>query len=202
MKSWSIWFPIVLLAGCGIGGVSRYDYAMNGVKLIAKSISNNQDSRAIRQDRYELNPEQRLLLRLEDLMDRQAHIATDHSDGISVEVTVAEGERNRLKLCPLTTQWMMLATWNYAHPFGGRGRWQNEGGDFDPDRCMLPGNHTATRARFNITQWFLNYPRARGVNLGLILVASDSVVIFGDASPLEFPRITYAQGSAGSRSND
>ena len=29
-----------------------------------------------------------------------------------------EEARERLKLCPLTMDWMMLATWRLAHPFG------------------------------------------------------------------------------------
>jgi hypothetical protein len=41
-----------------------------------------------------------------------------------------------LELCPLEKNWIMLATWLAAHPFGPGGIWQNAGGDYADDNCI------------------------------------------------------------------
>ena len=190
---------IIFLSGCGKYnrgiGTDTNDYAIDAVKSISKSSGAKNDQGSYRQVSYELNQERSLLMRLEDLLSREHSIAALDPSGVTIEVTLLSGEINSLKLCPLTTPWMMLATWTQAHPFGGEGKWRREGGDYNLSDCMSPVvGSKPNRAKFVITQWFLDYPRARRENAGWILISDKRVTISGDKSATEYPRISYAKG--------
>jgi hypothetical protein len=86
---------------------------------------------------------------------------------------------------------MMLATWDAAHPFAGSGRWAAPGGDFDPAGCQPASQVNGQSLLFDVTQWFIDFPRGRGVNYGLIMVAIAPVTILGDNSGSYSPRILW-----------
>ena len=129
--------------------------------------------------------------------------------------------RTHLKACPVTKSWMMLANWTTAHPFGLSGRWNQQGGEFSATDCVAaiaaapsePSPEPAPSPKpsntppavqppistlpeiltFDVTSWFSNSVRGRGVNFGLILTATQKVEILGDLSNSNSPRLIWIE---------
>ena len=161
----------------------------------------------------------RLLVRYEALSTAAPRIL--EAQPMYIRVTPAsDSEKAKaltsLKICPVLTNWMMAATWQFAHPFKGGG-W-HPGGDVEFDDCNSvdttvtanPSLGTAASAPltigddckdsavvcFNIQPWFKNYLIQRGINYGLVLVTLDnsSISIYGNGSGSRGPRIHWADG--------
>lgn len=183
-------------------------YAADEVKFISSSIKSPNDSLSLKQYDYDISPSSRLLIRLgslrsiaKEVLDEQAILlrVTPHS---SSDYTTAQ---QNLKLCPVTTNWMMYATWNEAHPYR-QGQWQSVGGDYDSHECLeaLPStsdllqnsdersfcqdqNHLC----FDIREHVKSYVRSRNLNNGWILISPHAIIaIAGDATS-RGPEIFY-----------
>lgn len=98
-----------------------------------------------------------------------------------------------LLLCPVLTNWMMLATWYKAYPMGNSGTWRSAGGDYDSVGCIAANAHTTNTFQFDVTPWVVSEVIGRNQNLGLILVTHSSSVIniLGDQDPSNSPRIGW-----------
>lgn len=156
MKDYSVFWLVVLgiiaarvLSGCGpMGEFGNPDhpyyiasYNMDGTKMIVNGVTDQKEPSTFDQDQYTIQKGQRLLVRFEALSthvtdiknswDNQLHMRLVPTDGTDVETL-----RKSVKLCPVTKNWMMLATWYQAHPFNHEGKWNNPGGDFDSASCI------------------------------------------------------------------
>lgn len=174
---------------------------MEGVKLIHKGEDDPYHTHTLR-DFYELDGETRLLLRLESFKSwTDVVVHEGHQVWVQIAVTadsVTGKGVDTLRLCPLTKDWMMLATWYKAHPFSETGKWESEGGDFDESSCMERANEAVNElnepvpvVRFDATRWYKDYPRGRGQNLGFVLLSEDKVKIHGEKSGSYSPRLLF-----------
>lgn len=201
----------VLLSGCGypyLGGTLApsvaQSFSVEAVKQIAPEFTAGDTPEAYGQSHYEVGPEKRLLLRYENFSSHvhTVNLGADNSKKVWVQVAVESDPaeaRARLELCPLVADWMMLATWRFAHPFGSAGRWQTAGSDYEAGGCVRAAPVPAQpddsfkpdRIQFDMTQWFIDYPRGRGLNFGWVLKASDAVRVVGETSPGLSPRVLF-----------
>lgn len=196
-----------VLTGCGLDlGVPATPqlYSLDGVKLLVQSNDKGQDPSTFLQATYSIDPSHRLLLRFENLETQVGSV--DLSQGKTVQMRLAVPDASQtaaaistLKLYPVTRPWMMLASWDYAFPFGDSGRWKQPGGDFDSDGGVVAvlSPDDARVLNFDVTQWFLDYPRGRSVNYGLILTSSTPVTVVGDTNGTYSPRIAFDSISSG-----
>lgn len=168
---------------------------------MVKSIERGKpDTGGFAQPSYRIDSETRLLLKWSGFLRRLQEI--DIVGGrqlafvIWLEKPVDKGVLDTLRLCPMTRPWMMRASWEAAHPYGADGKWNRAGGDFDEKHCVSP---QAQRVRppldtdvrqiaFDVRQWAFDYPRGRGVNDGLILIAENPIQWVGESSSSESPR--------------
>lgn len=200
---------VLLLSGCGfpfIGGGTpsiTQTFSIDAVKQIHPGIVAGDTPATYGQAHYEIG-EARVLLRYESFSThtQSVDLGTDSSKKVWVEVTVETAPtdaRAHLKLCPLTADWMMLATWRHAHPFGVGGRWTREGADFDETSCQTadpvpasPGpSFVPERLKFDMTQWFVDFARGRSLNYGWVLTSAEPVKIVGETSPSRSPRMIF-----------
>jgi hypothetical protein len=200
-----IFFFSVLLTACALedlrGTASPQLYSMDGVKLVGDGIEDMQDPATFGQASYPISPSRHLLLRFESFRDKWDSIDTSPGKKVQVQLAVLDSGQlgsavNSLRLCPVTRNWMMLATWRLAHPFGQDGKWAQLGGDYDGAGCvqgMLPSTPDGKSILFDMTQWFTNYPRARGLNYGLILISDSPTAVAGETSGSYSPRILFDQ---------
>jgi hypothetical protein len=150
---------------------------------------------------YRVDSSRRLLLRFESFSRKASEVVLTEKDGVEIQIGLLAGQDQdqaiaSLKLCPILKNWMMLATWEMAHPFHSSGRWGNPGGDYDTSECMTAQakpkeGATVIPLVFNVTPWFRNTVRGRGQDLGLVLVADRAWEIAGDQSTAYSPRISY-----------
>ena len=174
-------------------------YSLDGTKWISPSITDGNDPRTMNQTLYAVSPAGRLLLRFESLSSKESSISLGDGRRVYIDIALKSGENAAnaeasLELCPLVKNWMMLATWNSAHPMLG-GDWASDGGDFDGSGCVRGVNQVvggADTLRFDVTQWLIDYVRGRQMNFGLILVSSGAnVQVRGDADGSHSPRISW-----------
>jgi hypothetical protein len=195
-------FTTVFLSSCGGKTISEQrEYSMEGVKIIHKGEDDPYQRHALR-DVYELDAETRLLLRLESFT-LWTDVVVHEGDQVWVQIALTADSMtgkgvDTLRLCPLTKDWMMLATWYKAHPFSATGSWEKEGGDFDEPSCMKRANEAVDElnepvqvVRFDATRWYKDYPRGRGQNLGFVLLSEDKVKIRGEKSASYSPRLLF-----------
>lgn len=171
--------------------------SLEGVKLIHPAILNSADPMAFGQPTYRLDDQTRLLLRFESLNEYASAIATGGTHRIELllyptgDLVLPEG----LRICPVAKNWMMLATWRAAHPFGGDGPWLAPGGDFHPEGCQEPvldtGDAPEEALVFDLSAWYRDYPEAREENFGWILLASNPYEVFGETSSSRSPRVRF-----------
>ena len=174
----------------------------NGVKLISKNISDPRDKRTFQQANYTIGPSSRLLTRLEGMNDRAGRAVVDGDKRMYMAVSSDDFKVNKsnlaaqVSICPLTTNWMMLATWNKAHPFPTKGsKWKNAGGDIAQVDCVTadvsyPDQEDDT-LYFDISDWYIFYVKSRSRNFGLMIKATTDVVIFGDENSMKGPRFIW-----------
>ena len=179
---------------------SAQAFSIDGIKLVSPSIQRLDDERAYGQSQYEISPESRLLLRFEALSKHADNVVLEADKTVKLRIRVPTGgDKDRAlrsaRICPVTKAWMMLATWEVAHPFGTSGRWQARGGDFDLSGCVTPttNREDATLLDFDVKRWFLDYPRGRQQNHGLLLMSSESFLVEGDRSGSYSPRILFVK---------
>ena len=215
-----------ILLGCGQLGFENalpsivHEYSLSGVKAISPELNRGDEPRSFLQESYPLSSTQRLLLRFEKLSDHLSSI--DSSEGKLLELKVyldAESIPEDLKLCPVERNWMMLATWHHAHPFGTSGQWATPGGDYISSECIAPTDETpdpeevdsdepspnadsirplveasaeewALPVRFDLSQWFKTRARGKGENFGWLLTTNQPIFLFGDKSNLP-PKILF-----------
>jgi hypothetical protein len=197
-----VWVVLACLAaGCGITvphEVQPQSRSLDGVKLISPEITDGYDPTTYVQDQYTLDHERRLLLRFDGMKSSTDSIQAGGPNKILLLISLASAvsateAQKVLSVCPITKNWMMLATWNHAAPFGDSSQWQNPGGDYDSKGCVKAGEREGQTLKFDVTQWFLNYLQARRVNYGLILVSDQSVVVLGENSGALSPRFIWNQ---------
>lgn len=204
MQKFFFGFLILFLSGCGklLSKVStQQTYSLDAVKLIAKSISQGEDPSTYGQSQYEVNSERRLLLKFEELSKYVDSVDLSSGKKLELQISVggnAEEVLNSLKICPLLHSWMMLATWEYAHPFGEKtNKWKTPGGDYDEYDCVsgklkpFQKKGDERTLLFDVTEWFKNFPRARKTNDGLIVISSSIVKIIGETSGSFSPRLIF-----------
>lgn len=215
-------FLSALCASCGnkFGsdsgpGETKLEYYMvDGVKNIRSNTEDNLQPDTFREDHYTLTDQSRLLLRFENLASHTGKIVLGDKDQIWIRVVVSERSSmdeavQLLRLCPMMKNWMMMATWKYAHPFSKSGVWAREGADYDFSSCVspvadpgkkLPSETSALDARalyFNISRWYLDVFKGRDSNLGhvLLLQGAGWVEILGDNSISFAPRIQWSEAA-------
>ncbi|MBI3558570.1 MAG: hypothetical protein HY074_20055 [Deltaproteobacteria bacterium] len=206
MKMLSVVFSLILVvlaAGCSKGesdAKTSQQFSFDGVKLISPAIAKNNDSSSTGQGSYQLSTDRRLLIRFESLSQHVGGISVNEKNRVEAQVTVtgdtdATAARSALKVCPILKQWMMLATWDYGHPFGDDGKWSQGGGDFDGEGCVRATKEDAAikTLTFDVSRWFTDYVRGRSQNYGLVVVAATPVVVLGENSGANSPRITFSE---------
>lgn len=207
-----IWGALVFIgAGCAqpasFGDPSKKEEtlvvrsASDEVKLISADIRKPDDERSLKATVYPLDARNRLLLRLSSLKPASLQILDQQPLLLKLEFKspdLALAARPSLRICPLTKNWMMLATWSKAHPYKG-GAWTRAGGDFEDTACLdaLPANHASisadaeasfcqgeTRLCFDLKPWFEAYVKERRTDFGLILIndGATPLWIHGDAT--------------------
>ena len=196
-------FLILITPACGLlqaggtGAPEPQSFSFNGVKLIHPSIMDGSTGSTMQQDVYSITGSSRLLLRFEDLLSNAGTISINNK--VFANITLASvADVNTAKtsfmVCPVTMNWMMLATWYKAYPMGSSGVWKSEGGDFDSSGCVTAGAVAGTQTlQFDVTSWVVNYVIGRGLNYGLILYSNSSsaIAIDGDNNGSYSPRITW-----------
>jgi hypothetical protein len=189
------------LTGCGdmrLGGdfpTETHEYTMEGTKLIATGIDDGRNETTMQQPEYQLSQERRLLLRFNDLDSHVSKIKVGGENKVELQVTLAGdvdpvAGKEILEACPITRQWSMLATWNAVSPTGG---WSRAGGDHDSAGCFKPYKAEDKTLYFDASRWFIDYPRGRKVNHGLMLKASSPITVVGDVSGSYSPRLKWNQ---------
>ena len=67
-----------------------------------------------------------------------------------------------------------------------------DGGDLDEETCVSPreeGGH----AYFDMTAWFVDYVRGRGINYGLAMKSAADVRVLGETSGSSSPRLLWVE---------
>jgi hypothetical protein len=196
------------------GGETKVEYYMvDGVKNIRSDTTDNLSPETYREDYYTLSSESRLLLRFENLASYNGKIVLGEKDHIWIRVVLSERTNidqalKTMRLCSLTKNWMMMATWKYAHPFSKAGQWSRAGADYDPASCVqavadpgkkLPGETSPMDQRaiyFNISRWYLDVFKGRGGNIGhVLMVDGGEAEILGDNSVSYAPRIQWSEAT-------
>jgi hypothetical protein len=175
--------------------------ASDEVKLISEDVRRGEDPLTLKAATYPVSRRSRLLLRLSSLKPSSYQILDQQVLLLKIEMKTAEiaaQARTAVKLCPVTKNWMMLATWSKAHPYKG-GAWGQTGGDFENSACLepMPANHASITADaeadfckgdsklcFDLKPWFEAYVRERQTDFGLILIndSSAAIQVLGDAT--------------------
>ena len=208
MKLLALFTLSILLQSCGpqLGTGSNAEnekYYANGVKLISSDIDDPRSPKTIEQGQYTINSSNRLLIRLESLQYRSSTSVITEEKRMYLVISSASFKDNRatyedrLEVCPLTRNWMMLATWRRASPFPGKETvWNNAGGDFATQDCIKADSSypepNPESFYFDISDWYIYYVKSRNNNYGLILKSSFEVTIYGDTNSLYGPYFTWS----------
>lgn len=193
-------------------GFSR---SLDGLKLISEGVEDGQRESSINHHEYEIQSTSRLLLRLEDLDAHLSRATGITTENVFVQVRLKGQSYDdikdaEIKLCPMTRNWMMLATWKRAHPYGGEGLWNEEGGDYDASLCASAQAQTeknrfvrfpdsssdkpldSAMMVFDVKQWYENYPLSKNEDYGFILLSEAvKIKIYGDGSGSDRPKIYW-----------
>ena len=206
---------LMILQGCGDGSLGTESSGdtttekklfAGGVKLIASGISDPRDPSSMQQNTYTLNSNRRLLTRLEGMGDRSERAIVDGEVRMYIVISSEAFIENRgtfetaLEVCPITSNWMMLATWDRAHPFPtSSGNWDSRGGDFSSTDCVtadtsyeIPEGKESSMY-FDVSDWYLFYVRSRNRNFGLMVKTDQELVIYGDEDSLRAPHFIWQE---------
>lgn len=193
-----------LLSGClegplgpGVRPPEPESFNLDGTKWISPSITSGRSTQAYLQSTYRISAAERLLLRFESLGEHERDISLASGRKVEVAISLPDGQDLNaaqlvLELCPLTKNWMMLATWRNAYPMPG-GNWDQEGSDYDPNACFRATVEPPITLQFDVTQWVVDYVRGRQKNFGLVLVARNGgqAQVRGDRDSTYSPRIHW-----------
>jgi len=211
MKNILIFSLLILFTGCieladteNVKDYATETYPMDTVRLISSDGQNQKQ-----QGSYTVSADKHLLMRFDDFNDHAGKVRAKPDDASSilrVKVLVyPKGDlavaADILRLCVVTRQWLIQATWERAHPYSNAGVWSRLGGDYSDDACITgkldaPPNVTPpTRLAFDITDWFFTYMKASPPqNTGFILVGlHDSAVVNGDRAGELSPRMYWLE---------
>jgi hypothetical protein len=192
-----------IVSACGqlTGGTnSPYSVAtpFDGVKLVSSSITNAEDPLSMTQATYPISSTSRLLIRLEDFLAKVDEVSLASGNNVSTIITVenvadAAAAHAHFQVCPISKNWMMLATWRRAYPMGSDGTWNQAGGDYDASACIAVTSVSGSDINFTVTPWFVNYVRGRSLNYGLVMISDSAtaIVIKGDNDAYSSPRIEW-----------
>lgn len=207
-------FILILIVSCEIsstGSNQTYEpeptlyeekqYA-NSIKYISTGISDPRSEATFAQEEYLLNDNNRLLVRLSKMGNRTARAVVNDENkmffAISSEAFVTDkaSYADTIEVCPITKNWMMLATWSQAHSLpGASARWRSKGGDYSQRDCVKADisyvGGEVDALYFDMTNWFLYYVQSRSKNFGLIIKSSTDVVIYGDDDSIRNPRFIW-----------
>ncbi len=190
---------LFVLAGCGEGiyKSTQVVLSIDAIKLISKGNVTLDDPNAYGQAHYSISDTNRLLLRYEKLSDYFGKTVSEIYFQLTLsDATDLSAATEVLEICPIIRDWMMLATWELAHPYSSEGRWKNHGADFDGSGCIKGkvGQNAISELDkrtllFDIKNWFRDYPQARSKNDGHIVISSKSLSILGETSSSHSPRL-------------
>lgn len=203
----------LMLQSCGEGSLDpdsagsttfEQKFFASGVKLISKSIDSPRAESSMKQRTYKIGPTSRLLTRLEGMNDRSDRAVVNGEKRMYVAISSEEFITNRapfetaLELCPITSNWMMLATWDKAHPFPtSNGKWKKRGGDYASADCVSADTSYPEPEEdtlyYDISNWFIYYVQSRNRNYGLMLKSSLEVTIYGDEDSQRAPHFIWQE---------
>lgn len=209
MKILSLLSFILLLQGCGDGSsgqVSTFKqkHFARGVKLISSSIKDPNNKRTMKQNNYTLDSTSRLLIRLGGMkaLSNQALVSKDKRMYLVIAVSNFDTNwvdlQEKVEVCPITTNWMMLATWFKAHNLPtDSAKWKNKGGDFSKDFCVKHDSKYSDPDKdtlyFDVSDWYDFYIKSHSKNYGLILKSSVEVTIYGDENSKRAPHFIWQE---------
>lgn len=175
------------------------ELAVDEVKLISSSISNPNETSTFYTSEYVLHPNAKLLMRLGSLKTQTAKIVIEQPVLFRVSVKQDSGNsvNEKLRLCPIMSEWMMGATW--FKPQRNNKKWMAEGGDFDMSNCLLPlkkddpifdAQHLEEKQYcsgsdvicYDIKIYINAYIRTRNIDYGFALISSElqGITLYGD----------------------
>lgn len=210
---------VPILNGCGdlsslrdptkIENTSLKSERFSEMKLISEEIQDSQDKRSLLATTYSIGESSRLLMRNPQILQIEPSMIDLYPILIQFQLVenYSSQDLRELKICPLTKNWMMLATWSKAHPYKN-GLWDTEGSDMDYRFCesildierinQLPPEERSrctkeTAICFDVRPVIKSAVRESVKNYGFVLINQGQQVIsiFGDASfsqPLLFWR--------------
>lgn len=176
--------------------------AFREVKLIRSDITDSQNPETLKSSTYHIGPNSRLLLRFSELQNVDPEIINLYPVVIKVSLSGPSSQESQkaLSLCPISKNWMMLATWQYAHPYK-YGNWESDGGDIFSEMCvgiLSPSELDKLNAEektqcnenslcFDIRPLLENLYRINKLNYGFILINNhqEGLMIHGDNSVLQ-----------------
>lgn len=183
--------------------------AIDTVKLIQENSEDGDDAAASLEEYYSLGIDARLLMRLDGMAALAENMIIDEAHRVLIQVAVPDEPQSDalgdtdLELCPLTKDWMMLATWYEPHPFGES--WEMPGGDFIASNCvsviteeemaqsgaveLSPGE--AVRFYFDISDWVTYSILPLEQNYGWVLKTDGDITVYGDSSNSYSPRVMW-----------
>jgi hypothetical protein len=174
------------------------EFGLDRVKLIAPEFTTENDPQTTEQPEYALSSTRRLLVRFSKMHDHTGLIRTNNGHKIRGRLVVlgdAGEAASALSICPMNRAFWLFATWDAAHHFDGQGRWHRPGGDFDEAGCVkgTADPDDAQALLFDLTRWFVDYPRGRRLYYGLIVTATKTTRIAGDLSGASFPKLLWEE---------
>jgi len=214
VKRYQFWFLILLLTiltACdGILSEDENDHlernvvnSLKGVKLISEDILDGRDESTFTEETYLLNSNRRMLLRFEKIRDEVGSVVIDNTTRMFMILKLTDGQNledyfGKIEICPLLKNWMMLATWNYAHPFAGKkGKWGNPGGDFNFSECIGINEENSkidsNEAYFDISDWFIHNIQSGRSNFGWVVISEEDITIIGDNNAAHSPRVVWRE---------
>lgn len=113
---------------------------LSQVKWIHNGIENPRYEDSYLMYEYSITQNSHLLMNSESLNEKLREssdsLKSDYWLSITSLIPIEQMDLDNIKICPVLSSWLMLATWERAHPFKG-GAWDTDGGDFIPNECVL-----------------------------------------------------------------
>jgi len=173
-----------------------------GIKLISTNITNPRAENTMNQSLYTLSSTSRLLVRLEGIDKRTGNAVVDQEKRMFMAISSSDFEENKetysskIEVCPISKNWMMLATWNQAHPFpDSNGKWKKKGGDYAEEDCVTADlsypDGREDSLYFDVSDWYVYYVQSHKKNYGLVIKVDGEVEIFGEEDTLRAPRFIW-----------
>jgi hypothetical protein len=166
------------------------------VKAIAPEISDPLDPSTFQQSTYPVSNTHRLLLKYQKTNSGVERPGYQRRVELWLSPTQdVVGAQGALKVCPLSKNWMMVATWNYAHSFGGSDSFWS-GGEFEFGDCVKATRVESGSLVFDVTEkWYRNWVRGRSKNFGMIVLGDDGYTyrVHGDISGGNAPRLIWSE---------